>query len=523
MTPNYEDLQAEIALLKNENQALQQLLEVQEATIVGESRRLENALALLTREQRSLERTQQYEAQYDSLTGLPKRDAFLDRLEGSLHLASANPDYRFAVLSIGIDRFQLLNGSIGHVAGNELLKHVAQRLVSSLRVNDLVGRMECESSVARLGGDEFAVLLDNIKTVENASQISDRIQQSLTAPFSIHGREVFATAGIGLALSTSSYQSADEILRDANMAMCRAKARGKGRSQVFDSEMRANALVRWELETDLRHALEKKELRVYYQSKVVLATEKIAGFEALLRWEHPKRGLISPLQFIPIAEETGLIVEIGNWVLREACREVKQWNERFHPREPLAVSVNLSCCQFNDSALFDHIEAAVKETGFDPKLLSLEITETHLMGNTAFAVEVLGKLKSMGIGLMIDDFGTGYSSLNYLARFPFDTLKIDQSFVRAMDTGAEAVEIVKTMLALASNLGMDVVAEGIETATQLNQLRALGCFYGQGYLFSKPVSGQATRRMLAKFADIRRKSAEYTGELVGCGVATLVG
>ncbi len=507
MTAEYQTVETELTLLRTENLALKQLVQAQGITLAEQSVRLENALALLAQEQMLLARIQQRQAEMDPLTGLPMRDAFVDRVDVSLQLARVNPDYRFAVLSIGIDRFQQLNGSIGHSAGTDLLKKISQRLVNILRANDMVGRIECQSTVARLGGDEFAVLLDDVRTVENAGQVSERIHHCLAAPFSVAGGEVYASAGIGLALSMPSYLSGDEILRDANMAMCRAKARGQGRSQVFNSEMRANALVRWELETDLRRALERAELRVYYQPKVILSTKEITGFEALLRWVHPKRGLVSPSEFIPIAEESGLIIAIGDWVLREACVQVRDWNERFGGEAPLSVSVNLSGAQFSECSLYDHIAGAIQETGFDPLLLSLEITESSLVGNTVFAIDILNRLKAMGVGLMIDDFGTGYSSLNYLAQFPFDTLKIDQSFVRAMDTGSDAVEMVKTMLALAANLGMDVISEGIETATQLHQLQTLGCRYGQGYLFSKPIPAHEIETMLARIAADRNKRA----------------
>jgi EAL domain-containing protein (putative c-di-GMP-specific phosphodiesterase class I) len=322
--------------------------------------------------------------------------------------------------------------------------------------------------------------------------------RTLIEPFYINGQEVFATASVGAALSTAAYRSAESMLADADLAMHKAKQLGKANSQVFDSEMRASAVVRWELEKDLRHALDRDELKVHYQPKVAINTGETVGFEALLRWEHPARGVISPLQFISIAEETGLIVHIGSWILRSACRQIKEWNDRFRRKlAPLSVSVNVSCCQFSDISLFERIAIALSEARLEPQLLSVEITESNLMGNTQFAAEVLNRLKAMGVGLMIDDFGTGYSSLSHLAQFPFDALKIDQSFVRAMRKGNEGTEIVKTMLALASNLGMEVVAEGIETPDQRRQLDALGCPYGQGFLFSKPLSVRETERALS--------------------------
>ncbi len=485
-------IQEELATLRNENIELLKSVETMETALALARKRLDAATSLLTPEQRTDLSHHQNDLRIDDLTGLPNRATFVRRLSLALQGRTFNPDHRFAVLAIGVDRFRMVNDSLGHVAGNRLLRNIAQRLTSCLRATDLVGHTNWDSTLARMEGDEFAVLLDNIKTVENAIQISDRIQKMLATPFLVDDREIFASACIGVALSTGSCQSADHVLSDAEMAMYRAKASGSGRSQVFDSEMRANALVRWELETDLRRALDRDELRVYYQPKVSLDSGKVVGFEALLRWEHPRRGLISPFQFIPIAEETGLIVPIGNWVLRQACQQICEWNARYNDRPHRSVSVNLSSCQFTEATLFDQIASAVKDSGIPAELLWLEITESNLVVNTESAVQVLNELKAIGVGLMIDDFGTGYSSLQYLSRFPFDTLKIDQSFVRGMEASADGPEIVRTMLELARNLGMDTVAEGIETPAQLERLRALGCPYGQGFLFSKPLDARET-------------------------------
>ena len=485
-------------MLREQNRELKRKLALQEISHAQQSMELENTLMLLTLERRMLERVQRA-AQYDILTGLPKRDSIIARAEQLLS-TGAHPEHRFAILSIGLNRFHRINDTIGHGAGNELLKAVAERIAASL---EACGRPDWMTSgwlLARSGGDEFAILLEDVGSLDKAKQISDRIQKNLAAPFRIQGREIFASASAGVVLSGSTYQSpgdqsAEELLRDADTAMYLAKSRRDGRPQVFDSEMRAHALVRWELETDLRHALDRNTLRVYYQPKVLVSTGEVVGFEALLRWEHETRGLIPPLEFIPIAEETGLIIEIGEWVLREACRQIRDWNTRYRRPTPLSVSVNLSSVQFSDTLLFNRIVDAIADTGIDPRWLALEVTESNLLTNSE-AVEVLTRLKGLGVGLMIDDFGTGYSSFSYLAQFPFDTLKIDRSFVQAVDLDLDRAEIVRTLLALAATLKMGVIAEGIETTTQLAELRALGCPYGQGYLFSKPLPAQAAEQML---------------------------
>ena len=423
----------------------------------------------------------------DPLTGLPNRILFAEKLSRSLDRSRRECDFLFAVLFLDLDRFKVINDSLGHLAGDQLLISIAQRLKHCVRLEDTVAKAG-DCVIARLGGDEFAVLLDGIRDAANATCVAERIQKELSGSHTLGGREIFTTVSIGIAVGNPGYGQPEEILRDADTAMYRAKSLGKARSEVFDAEMRVCAVARLELETDLRRALDRGEFLVHYQPKVLLQTQQIIGFEALLRWQHPTRGLIPPGEFIPVAEETGLIIPLGQWVLEEACRQTKKWQSENPLDPPLTISVNLSTKQFLQPDLAGQIALALKNTGLDPGTLQLEITESVLIDESRSTEETLLKLKEMNIGLKIDDFGTGYSSLNYLQRLPFDTLKIDRSFLTGMGASGESLAIVRTIISLAQNLGMTVVAEGIETAEQLIQLLSLGCCYGQGYYFSKPVN-----------------------------------
>jgi diguanylate cyclase (GGDEF)-like protein/PAS domain S-box-containing protein len=429
-----------------------------------------------------------YDAFHDVLTGLPNRALFMDHLKLSVERAKRRDHQRFAVLFLDLDRFKIINDSLGHMVGDQLLVGIARRLETCLRPGD---------TVARLGGDEFTVLLEDLKDTSEAIEVADRLQEELTLPFNLNGHEVFTTVSIGIALSTAGYDRAEEVLRDADTAMYRAKTLGKARHEVFDKAMHTRALNLLQLETDLRRAVERKEFFLHYQPIVSLENGMVHSFEALVRWQHPERGFISPIDFVSVAEETGLIIPIGEWVLEEACRQVKRWQEQFPTYPPLQISVNISGKQLMKSALIEQVSRVLKETGVEPRSLKLEITESIMMENIETAISVLNQLRALGVELSIDDFGTGYSSLSYLHRFPVSTLKIDRSFVSRMDGNNENAEIVRTIIMLARNLDMNVVAEGVETEEQVAQLRALKCEYAQGFLFSKPVDASHADHLLA--------------------------
>ena len=384
--------------------------------------------------------------------------------------------------------------------GDELLIHVAQRLRSAVRnapPPSLVDRAAAHDVIARLGGDEFAILLENVD-VDGAIRIADRIRESIHAAFKLETREVFTTASIGIAPGNSGYRTPTEILRDADTAMYKAKSLGRSRFEVFDAEMRAQAVARLELESDLRRAIDNREFVLYYQPKVSLKTDKIVGVEALIRWRHPQRGIVPPDQFISLAEETGMIVPIGLWVLREACTAMRRWHAEFPTTPPLEVSVNVSVRQFREPDLQAQVAAILAETQLDPKTLQLEITESVLMDDLDAVATLLDGLKSLGVGLKIDDFGTGYASLKCLNRLPFDVLKIDRSFVVNMSETDGTSDTIRTILLLAENLGMEVVAEGIEKKEQLLELQSLHCDYGQGYYFSPPLEPEALCDLIRK-------------------------
>ncbi len=424
---------------------------------------------------------------HDSLTGLPNRALLTDHLKLSIERARLRRDHLFAVLFLDLDRFKNINDSLGHAAGDQLLNEIARRLETCLRPTD---------TVARLGGDEFAILLDGLDAQFDAIRVADRVQEELMRPFFLNGHEVYTAASIGITFSNHIYDHPENVLRDADTAMYRAKEKGKGRYELFDTEMHDDALSRLQLENDLRRAIERQEFEVYYQPIITLATGRIAGFEALIRWHHPERGLVSPAEFIPLAEETRLITEIGDWVLNESCRQMSEWRRLLPTHAQLTISVNLSSKQFTQHDLIERIKETLRATGLAPQFLKLEITESAVMENAESAALMLVQLRELGVQLSIDDFGTGYSSLSYLHRFPVDTLKIDRSFVSRMCEGDENAEIVRTIVTLASNLGMVVIAEGVETREQHEQLKALKCDYGQGYLYSKPANAETALRLM---------------------------
>jgi len=427
-----------------------------------------------------------HDAFHDSLTELPNRALFMDRLERSLRNTKRHPEQLFAVLFLDLDRFKVINDSLGHLIGDQMLIAVAQRLKMTLRSID---------TVARVGGDEFAILLENMDHATDAARVARRIHEELSVPFEIGENEMFTTVSIGIALSTTGYERPQDMLRDADIAMYRAKSQGKARHEVFDKAMHEHAVRLLQVETDLRRALERQELSLHYQPVVSLETGLITGFEALLRWNRSDR-LISASELIPIAEETGLILPIGQWVLREACRQMEMWHRRFPSQRPLIVHVNLSPKQFLQPSLIDSIQQILLQTGLDPRSLNLEVTETVVVENAESAAALLSQLRAMRIQLALDDFGQGYSSLSTLHRYPFHMLKIDRSFIIDMVENQRNFEFVRAIANFARILGMEVVVEGVETAEQMARVRTLGIGQAQGYYFSKPLPPEAANDLL---------------------------
>jgi diguanylate cyclase (GGDEF)-like protein/PAS domain S-box-containing protein len=424
---------------------------------------------------------------YDDLTGLPNRVLFLERLGRTVARARNRSEALFAVLFLDLDRFKTVNDGLGHHLGDQLLIAIARRLEGCLRPSD---------TVARLGGDEFTILIEDLKDADGATQLAERVQAELALPFTLAGHDVYTSASIGIALGGHGYQRQEDVMRDADIAMYRAKARGKARFELFDRSMHLQALTLLQTETDLRRAVDGNELIVHFQPIVVLATGEVCGFEALARWPHPQRGMVLPDEFIPLAEETGLILPLGRHLLRQACARLAALGDRH-----LTVSVNISARQLVNGDLLAIVEEALRETGLAPSRLKLEITESVIMGNADAAVVTLLDLRARGVEIQIDDFGIGYSSLRYLQELPVDTLKIDRSFVSCIDAAGERAEIVQSIIALARSLDLEVIAEGIETDHQLARLRALRCERGQGFLLSPPLPAEA----LATFLDAARR------------------
>ena len=441
-----------------------------------------------------------HDAFHDGLTGLPNRALFIDHLRLAVARSGRKECPLFSVLFLDLDRFKVVNDSLGHLVGDKLLMAMAQRLESCLRPGD---------TIARLGGDEFTILLEDLKTNNEAIHVAERIQRELSKPFELDGRPISTSASIGIAPSTIGYEQPEDILRDADTAMYYAKSGGGSCHQVFEKSMHTRAVKLLQMQSDLRHAIENDELFVEYQPIVSLETFRITGFEALARWKHKEHGFINPGQFIPVAEETGLIIPLGEWILRQACAKTREWQEQYPMDAPLTISVNLSGKQFAQPDLIEQIEKTLQETNLAPTALKLEITESAMVENEEAASAMLRRLRMVGVGLSIDDFGTGYSSLSSLHRFPISTLKIDASFVRRMSGQNENTEIVRTIMSLAENLGMDVTAEGVETLEQVTKLRTFGCKKGQGFFFSRPVSATNAEALLRDSTSLGPLSQHY--------------
>ena len=433
---------------------------------------------------------------HDQLTGLCNRVLLLDRLDRCIERAQRCPDHHYALLFLDIDRFKDINDSLGHAAGDELLVHLARRLEADLRKTDTLSRPEC-NTVARIGGDEFVILLDGIRQPSDATVVGERLQKLLAEAIVLEGANVSVTASIGIASSELAYRSSADLLRDADIAMYQAKNKGKARQEVFNEQMLAEATGRLQLTNDLRQAIENTEFVLYYQPIVSLHDGRVAGFEALVRWQHPRRGLISPIDFIGHAEETGMIIPIGRWVLQEACRQLRAWRDEFGLDEGLSVSVNVSRYQLADTSLVSEVNQILTSVDVPGSSLNLEVTESAIMSNVDTVTEVLQQLRNIGVRIHIDDFGTGYSSLSCLHRFPLDVLKIDREFLGTMNASREFASVVDTVVVLAHNLNMEVVVEGVETRDQLAQLIAIDSDYGQGYYFSRPLPAQEVVQFLS--------------------------
>jgi diguanylate cyclase (GGDEF)-like protein/PAS domain S-box-containing protein len=430
-----------------------------------------------------------HDALHDGLTGLANRLLFLDRLQQAVARSRRRGRNTLAVCCLNLDQFKVVNDGLGHAVGDEVLTALARRLEGCLRPGD---------TVARLGADEFAVLLEDVEDVGQALRVAERFHLEMRAPIRAGAHELFATVSVGIALGGEAYERAEDLLRDAAIALHRGKRRGRGRSEMFDDSMHSVATARLQLETDLWRALQRQELFLVYQPVIALDTERVTGFEALVRWRHPRRGLLLPEEFIHVAEDMGVITPLGAWVMKEACRMAGQWQREFPAAAPLTMSVNLSARQFSHSDVLALTAEALAEAGLPAPSLRLELTESMVMEEPEAAAAKLAGLKELGVGLDIDDFGTGYSSLGHLRRFPIDALKIDRSFVSRMDHDPEDREIVRTIVTLAANLGVAAVAEGVETAAQRDQLKGFHCAYAQGYLFARPLEEAAVTDLLRR-------------------------
>lgn len=439
-------------------------------------------------ERKQVEEKLAHHALYDSLTGLPNRVLFMDRLNHAVEYAKRHPDYFLSVLFLDLDHFKVINDSLGHTVGDELLIEVAKRLTACVRTSDTIGR---------LGGDEFVILLEDTDGEVPAIENAERIKEALHTPYRLRDHDVVTTTSIGIVTRLDGESDPDEILRNADIAMYRAKILGKAQYVIFTDELLSQAIIRLQMENELRHALELNELKVYYQPIYSTRLEKIIGFEALVRWDHPRKGIIRSGEFIPIAEESGLILNIGEWVLKEACSQMYQWNKQFHQQE-LIINVNISSKQFSQPNFASRVKKILNESGLNPECLRLEITERVVIENLALANEIFSNLKESGIRTQIDDFGTGYSSLSYLQHFPIQGIKIDMSFIQEMDKPGKNYDLVHTILMMAKDLGMEAIAEGVETSRQLEILKDLSCEFVQGFYLAEPMDARSVEKLLLK-------------------------
>jgi diguanylate cyclase (GGDEF)-like protein len=438
-------------------------------------------------ERKTVERQLTYDSLHDAMTGLPNRVLFLDRLGQAIEYSKRRTEYTFVVLFIDVDHFKVINDSLGHLTGDQLLIAAGTRMRECLRSSD---------TVARLGGDEFAILLEITGEKISPSTIVEKLQEGIRLPFSLDGHELHITVSIGVVVSVADYAHPEEVLRDADIAMYQAKAHGKARFETFDIKMRSYAFSRLEMEQDLRAALENGEFQLYYQPIVSMKSNQLFGFEALIRWVHPSRGFLLPGEFLPIAEESGLILPIEKWVLNEACAQLKKWHEKYPSLQNVSVNVNVSNKQFSQPNFVDGVIRALQVNGLKAEALKLEITENVLISNYSAANKVFSKLRDFGIQFEIDDFGSGYSALAYLQHFPISAIKIDKSFIDEIGKSPRGIELIRAILSMSRELGMEAIAEGIETSEQLNELMGLSCNLGQGFLLSRPLDKEAAERIL---------------------------
>lgn len=437
---------------------------------------------------------------HDPLTGLPNRRLFLDRLQNSFVRSRREAGRPYSLLLANLDHFKVFNETMGTAAGDHVLQEIGRRLGGQLRQDDTLARRESgrgsEVALFRLGGDEFTILLDGVSDPSDALRVAKSMQTAAAEPFFVESREIRVAASVGIALSTPAHERPEDVLKDADVALRRAKALGGSRCEVFDEAMHTRAVGRLRLESDLRTAMTERQFRIYYQPVVELATRRIVSFEALLRWNHPSQGLISPYRFIEAAEDTGILVSIGHWLILQACRQLCEWEASRFSDQPMNITVNVSARQFADARLVNDIQDALQQTGVDPSRLQLEMTESVAAADPKLTVTVLSHLKHFGIGVILDDFGTGTTSLRGLRQFPVDALKIDRSLVREMQTDRAASDIVELITAMAHKMNLKAIAEGIETARQLERLLELGCEFGQGYYFSQPMEAKAAQQFM---------------------------
>jgi diguanylate cyclase (GGDEF)-like protein/PAS domain S-box-containing protein len=450
---------------------------------------------------------------HDPLTGLPNRRQFLDRLQTAFTRSRPEAGRPYTLLLANLDHLKVFNESMGTVAGDQILLEIGRRLAGNLRRDDVMAGHEsagtsAEAVLFRLGGDEFTILLDGVADPSDAMRTAQSLQAAVAVPFSVESREVRVSLSVGIALNAPTHERPEDVLKDADVAMRRAKALGGSRCEVFDEAMHTRAVGRLRLETDLRAALTEHQFRVYYQPVVQLTTRRIVSFEALLRWDHPTQGLISPYRFIEAAEDTGILVSIGHWLILQACQQLRTWEADQLSEHPMSISVNVSARQFADARLVNDIQDALKETGIDPARLQLEMTESVAAADPKLTITVLSHLKHQGIGVILDNFGTGATSLRALRQFPLDALKIDRSLIGEMQTDVAAGDIVELITAMANKMKLKAIAEGIETARQVERLLELGCEYGQGYYFSQPMEAKAAQQfMRQQIAPTRARGA----------------